>query len=210
LPVLLGLKAVNERALRFALLLSLAGVLFAVTGFTQAAHWTIATAAAVALVAFRLFEQPCQKPKTVGVHASFPTFVRLAYVWLMISAALGVSGVYFDHYHGWIGASRHALTVGFVSTMVFAIGQRILPAFAGMRLLYSSRLMLGCLLLLNVGCMLRVSSEILAYENYWPAAWNVLPLSAVCELAAVTLFAANMALTFKQPPAHEMNRATAA
>jgi hypothetical protein len=86
--------------------------------------------------------------------------------------------------------------------MVFAIGQRVLPAFAGMRVLYSTRSMLSCLLLLNLGCMLRVSSEILAYENYWPAAWHVLPWSAVCELTAVTLFAANMLLTFKQPPAH--------
>jgi len=85
---------------------------------------------------------------------------------------------------------------------VFAIGQRILPAFAGMRILYSPSLMFGCLLLLNTGCMLRVSSEILAYENYWPAGWQVLPWSAVCELTAVTLFAANMLLTFKQPPAH--------
>ena len=123
-------------------------------------------------------------------------------MWLVIAAALGVCAVYFDRAHGWIGASRHALTVGFVSTMVFAIGQRVLPAFAGMRVLYSPRLMLACLLLLNTGCMLRVSSEILAYENYWPPAWKVLPWSAICELTAVTVFAANMLLTFKQPPAH--------
>jgi hypothetical protein len=131
-----------------------------------------------------------------------PSPGRIAYVWLIIAAALGVCAVYSDRAHGWIGASRHALTVGFVSTMVFAIGQRVLPAFAGMRVLYSPRLMLVCLLLLNAGCLLRVSTEILAYENYWPAAWNVLPWSAVCELIAVTMFAANMLLTFKQPPAH--------
>ena len=65
--------------------------------------------------------------------------------------------------------------------------------------------MLGCLLLLNLGCALRVSSEILAYEDYWPRAWSALPWSAVCELAAMTLFAANLLLTFRQPPAHEMN-----
>ena len=202
LPVFLGLKPLNERTLRYALLLSIAGVVLAVTGFTQAAHWVIMAAAVVAVAAFRLCERPRQKPKTAGVHGSFPTFVRIAYLWLTIAAALGVCSVYFDHSHGWIGASRHALTVGFVSTMVFAIGQRVLPAFAGMRVLYSTRLMLSCLLLLNLGCMLRVSSEILAYENYWPAAWHVLPWSAVCELIAVTVFAANMLLTFKQPPAH--------
>jgi hypothetical protein len=202
LPVFLGLKPLNERALRYALLLSITGVLFAVTGFLQAAHWLLAIAAVIAVTAFHLFERPLQQAKTAGVHASFPAFVRMAYVWLVIAAALGVCAVYFDHAHGWIGASRHALTVGFVSTMVFAIGQRVLPAFAGMRVLYSPRLMLVSLLLLNVGCLLRVSTEILAYENYWPAAWNALPWSAICELTAVTVFAANMLLTFRQPPAH--------
>ena len=207
LPVFLGLEALNERALRYALALSIAGVVLAITGFTQAEHWVIASAAVVAVAALQLLRKPRQKPKTAGVHPSFPTFVRIAYIWMVIAALLGICGVYLDHAHGWIGASRHALTVGFISTMVFAIGQRVLPAFAGMRVLYSSRLMLICLLLLNVGCLLRVSSEIFAYEEYWPAAWHVVPWSAVCELIAVTLFAANLLLTFKQPPAH-LHRAT--
>ena len=94
--------------------------------------------------------------------------------------------------------------------MVFAVGQRVLPAFAGMRIVYSRRLMLSCLLLLNLGCALRVSSEILAYEGYWLPAWSALPWSAVLELAAVTLFAANLVLTFKQPPAHQMKAAPTA
>jgi uncharacterized protein involved in response to NO len=202
LPVFLGLKPLRERWLRYALLLSIAGVLLAVTGFTPAAHWFLIAAAALAVAAFRLLEQPAQKAKTAGVHPWFPAFVRIAYAWMAMAAALGVCAVYYDHAHGWIGASRHALTVGFVSIMVFAIGQRVLPAFAGMRVLYSPRLMLACLLLLNLGCMLRVSSEILAYENYWPLAWHVLPWSAVLELSAVTVFAANMLFTFKQSPAH--------
>ena len=86
--------------------------------------------------------------------------------------------------------------------MVFTIGQWVLPAFAGMRVLYSPPLMLTCLLLLNTGCLLRVNSEILAYENYWLPAWKILPVSAIFELAAVTVFGVNMLLTFKQPPAH--------
>jgi uncharacterized protein involved in response to NO len=202
LPVFLGLKPSNDSALRFALLLSITGVLLIAVGFSQVAHWFLAAATIISAAAFRLFEQPRQAAKITGVHTSFPMFVRIAYLWLVIASALGVCGVYFDHAHGWIGASRHALTVGFVSTMVFAIGQRVLPAFAGMRVLYSPRLMLTCLSLLNTGCLLRVSSEILAYENYWPVAWKVLPWSAICELMAVTVFAANMLLTFKQSPAH--------
>ena len=208
LPTFLGLKPLNEKTLRYALLLSIVGVLLTATGFSPAAHWLIAVAAITAVAAFHLFEQPRQAPKTAGVHASFPAFVRIAYLWLLIASSLGICSAYFDHNHGWIGASRHALTVGFVSTMVFAIGQRVLPAFAGMRVLYSPRLMLACLLLLNMGCALRVSGEILAYENYWAPAWKILPWSAICELMAVTAFAANMLLTFKLPPAHLLKPTT--
>lgn len=202
LPVFLGLKPLDERLLRCALLFSIGGVLLIVTGLSTVGHWLIVAAAVASVCALHLFEQPRQAPKTTGVHPQFPRFVRIAYIWLLIASALGVCSVYLDHAHGWIGASRHALTVGLISTMVFAIGQRVLPAFAGMRVLYSPRLMLMCLVLLNVGCVLRVGSEILAYEDYWSPAWQALPWSAICELMAVTVFAVNMLLTFKQPPAH--------
>ena len=46
------------------------------------------------------------------------------------------------------------------------------------------------------GCTLRVTSEILAYQNYAAWAWNVLPVSALIELTAVTLFAVNLIITF--------------
>jgi hypothetical protein len=149
-------------------------------------------------------ESSKSSPSPPGVHPSFVIFVRIAYVWLLGATTLGIAAAYLDHGNGWVGGSRHALTVGFISTMVFAVGQRVLPAFAGMRVLYSRQLMFGCLLLLNLGCMLRVGSEILAYENYWPRAWSALPWSAALELAAVTLFAANLVLTFRQPPPHQV------
>lgn len=203
LPVFLGLKMVHERLLRLALLCNIVGVGLALAGFFHEAPWFLVLASILAIISLHLFQKPEQPAKTAGVHASFPVFVRIAYLWLVIAAGLGVSAAYFDHTYGWIGASRHALTVGFISTMVFTIGQRVLPAFAGMKLLYSRRLMFTSLILLNVGCTLRVSSEALAYEGYWPPAWHVLPWSAICELMAVTVFAANLMLTFKQPPAHQ-------
>lgn len=207
LPVFLGLRPVAERTLKLALLLSIIGVVMAQLGLFRVAPWLFAIAAFASVSAFHLLG-PAERPaKTTGVHASFPAFVRIAYLWLLIATILGITAAYLDHANGWVGASRHALTVGFISTMVFSIGQRILPAFAGMRVLYSPRLMLTCLVLLNVGCSLRVSSEILAYEGYWAPAWNALPWSAICELAAVTVFADNLLLTFKQPPAHEMKPA---
>ena len=42
---------------------------------------------------------------------------------------------------------------------------RVLPAFSGMKVLFSPRLMFASLSLLTLGCALRVSSEILAYES---------------------------------------------
>jgi uncharacterized protein involved in response to NO len=84
--------------------------------------------------------------------------------------------------------------------MVFCVGQRILPAFSGMRLLFSPRLMFAGLLLLSVGCILRVSCEVLAYQEIVPGAWAWLPYSAILELSAVTLFAANLVVTFLRPP----------
>jgi uncharacterized protein involved in response to NO len=210
LPVFLGLKPVNDAALRCALLLSIVGVALAEARLPHLAPWVIALAAITAVAAFHLSGRAERTAKTAGIHVSFPVFIRIAYVWLLIATGLGICAAYLDRANGWVGASRHALTVGFVSTMVFAIGQRVLPAFAGMRVLYSPRLMLVCLLLLNVGCTLRVSSEILAYENYWSPAWKILPVSAICELAAVTVFAVNMLLTFRQPPAYKIKPASAA
>jgi hypothetical protein len=100
------------------------------------------------------------------------------------------------------------LTVGFLAMMVFGIGQRVLPAFSGMRLLFSTRLMFVSMLLLTIGCLLRVSSEILAYQGFAHWAWSWLPVSAITEMAAVTLFALNLSLTFWQqrPPALAASR----
>jgi hypothetical protein len=60
--------------------------------------------------------------------------------------------------------------------------------------------MLAGLVLLSAGCLLRTSSEVLAYQQYAAWAWSVLPVSAIVELAAVTTFAVNMAMTFLVGP----------
>ena len=60
--------------------------------------------------------------------------------------------------------------------------------------------MLVMLILLMTGCTLRVSGEILAYQEYAKWAWNILPISALIELTAVTLFAFNLIVTFVRPP----------
>jgi hypothetical protein len=200
LPVFLGLREPSSRGLLAALGASACGLAAALLGHLQIATLLLLIASILATVSLSVFGRPRKPAKTLGVSPSFPAFVRGAYVWLLIAAALGVYAALADVHGGIWGASRHALTVGFLSTMVFAIGQRVLPAFCGMRLLYSKGLMAASLAILNLGCLLRVGSEVPAYEANLRAAWQILPVSAVTELTAVTLFAINLGVTLLLPP----------
>jgi uncharacterized protein involved in response to NO len=210
LPIFLGLRAPRARWLFAALGVAWISVVAMLSGFAILSTVLLPFAALAAIEGLGVFEPSIRTAKINGVHPAFPIFVRGAYVWLLIASVLSFAAAVADRQGGIWGASRHALTVGFLATMVFAIGQRILPAFCGARVLFSRDLMFASLLLLNIGCFLRVASEIPAYEGYLHQAWSVLPVSAVTELIAVTLFAANLGLTFLRPPAHLLkNQATA-
>jgi len=151
-----------------------------------------------AISALRVLQPSARKPKTIGVYASYPVFVRLSFIWLVVGAVLGVLADVVPGAPGLGGASRHAVTVGFLATFIFAIAPRLLPSFLNGRELQSPKLMAASLWLLTVGCTLRVSSEAIAYSS-GGAAWSLLPVSAYLELSAVLFFVLNMALTLKQP-----------
>ena len=202
MTVFLGLKPLRPRLLVSALVVNFAGVVLTLVGWGAEATGLFVVSTALATAALRMFEPARQEAKTRGVHPSFPFFVRMAYGWLLAAALLGVGAALWDSSGGIWGASRHALTVGFIAMMVFCVGQRILPAFAGMRLLWSTRLMFAGLVLLTIGCTLRVSSEVLAYQGYANWAWSVLPVSALLELAGISAFAMNIFGTFILEPSH--------
>ena len=211
LPTFLGLRPTRSKLVLIALALNFAGVVAAFFSAMLTTKVLLLAGIVAAIVALRLAEPPERGAKIKGVHSSFPVFVRIAYAWAFIAAGLGVWAATAGNSPGMWGASRHALTVGFLAMMVFAIGQRILPAFSGMRLLFSTKLMFIGLLLLTIGCLLRVGSEVLAYQNLWHEAWKCLPLSAFTELTAVTVFAINLFATFasRPPSANVVNTSTA-
>jgi uncharacterized protein involved in response to NO len=201
LTVFLGLRPLRSRLLLAAIAANTAGVIAALFGYFAPATLLLLVGGVSAGVAIRFFEPSVKKPKVANIHASFPYFVRSAYVWLVVAAALGI----WAEFNGTLspgiwGASRHALTVGFIAAMVFSVGQRVLPSFCGMLILASPKLMFAGLTLLMLGCTLRVSSEIVAYQGYAAWAWNVLPISALIEMTAVTIFAINLVWTFLRPP----------
>lgn len=200
LPVFLGLREPKSRGLLLSMAALLAGIATAATGHFEAATLVLFGACVAATQSLHIFRRSRKPAKTLGVSPLFPIFMRASYAWLWVAGTLGIYAAQSDVHGGIWGASRHALTVGFLATMVFAIGPRVLPAFCGMRLLFSKRLMGISLAALNIGCMLRVVSEIPAYESNLHFAWAVLPVSAVTELTAVTLFGLNLAITLLLPP----------
>ncbi len=181
--------------LRWALALDLLGVLSGVSGWSKVATILLASSAVAIVLALHLAQRPHGLAKIQGIHPSFPSFIRIAYAWLTIAGGMSIWAAFADRHGGIWGASRHALTVGFAATMVFSIGPRILPHFAGVHAIFSKRLMFLALLLIQTGCLLRVTSEPLAYEGLLSFAWKVLSISGMLELSAVLLFAANIILT---------------
>jgi hypothetical protein len=200
LPVLLGLRPAMTRGLMAGVAINSIAVVLMLLGWRLAPTMLFAVAAIVMAVSLRIFEPSAQPPKIRGVHPTFPLFIRCAYAWLIVAALLGTAAALWDVSGGIWGASRHAFTVGFVSVMVFSIGQRVMPAFAAMGPLWSPRLMFAGLLLLTTGCLVRVTSEVVAYQSGAAWAWSALPASALLELTAVTLFAVNMTATFLAAP----------
>ena len=196
LPTFLAISKPHVRLFREALILDLAGVLFGVAGWTRVATILLALSAVGIGLSLNLTQRPHGPAKVQGIHPSFPVFIRLAYAWLVIASLMGIWAAFADQHGGIWGASRHALTVGFAATMVFAIGPRILPHFAGIYSIFSKRLMFLSLLLLQTGCTLRVCSEPLAYEGIQSFAWKTLPISGMLELSGVLVFAVNIVLTF--------------
>lgn len=195
LPVFLGVKPVRGRMLQIAVAVDIAGVTLGMAGQFLPASLLLAAAALLAAHAIGVFTVPERPAKTIGIHASFPVFLRVAYAWSILAALLGIWAAAADVHGGLWGGSRHALTVGFAAMMVMTVGPRILPHFAGVRALWSSGLMLATLVLLLAGCTLRVSMEPLAYEGFAHFAWRLLPLSGCLELGAVLLFALQLIMT---------------
>jgi uncharacterized protein involved in response to NO len=196
LPTFLAIPTPDAAKLRWALALDLLGVLCGATGWVKTATILLAAGAIAIVLALHLAHREQRQAKVQGVHPGFPAFIRISYLWLAAAGCMSIWAAFADSHGGIWGASRHALTVGFAATMVFSIGPRILPHFAGIQAIFSKRLMFLSLLLIQAGCLLRVSAEPLAYEGILGVAWRILPVSGMLELSAVLLFATNLTLTF--------------
>ena len=83
-----------------------------------------------------------------------------------------------------MAAYHHAYTVGFVSMMIVGVASRVVPILAGLDASRLSRLW-GPFLLLNIGCIGRVSLQITA--DWFPqVAFPLVGLTGFLEVAALS------------------------
>jgi hypothetical protein len=130
-----------------------------------------------------------------GIDPGYEKFVRLAYAWLVLAGLMLLAfsivtlrGLPLDH--AYVGAYRHALTVGFITTMMMGMAYRIVPVFRGVAL-WSARLRDLTFWLLAVGNVIRVLFQSLSAAA-GPVWLRVAGISGVLELGALVLFAVNL------------------
>jgi hypothetical protein len=145
-------------------------------------------------------------------HASLDCYPPLAFFWLLVALALMSGGMLYETVnddslpHAYMGAVRHALTVGFMTTLILGVGQRMIPVL-DRTVLAIPILTVPILVLIGVGNCLRVGSELAIVAT--PAAFRVMPISAVLEWSALLLFAINITATmFHRDPLLRRGRVT--
>lgn len=145
-------------------------------------------------------------------HASLDFYPPLAFIWLVTALAMMTGGMMFEAVehnslpHAYMGSVRHALTVGFMTTLILGVGQRIVPVL-DRTVLALPRLTLPILVLIGFGNLLRVGAELASIVS--PAAYVIMPLSALMEWSALMLFALNLTATmFHKDPLLKQGRVT--
>lgn len=119
--------------------------------------------------------------------APFPIF--LAYIWIIFSLSLlllmpvyqSVSHIVFSH--AYYGAIRHAIVVGGISLMMAAMASQV----------FRFHFSLAALLLMNIGCFLRVFLQILS--DWTPLGFTLLPISGVVEICGFGILSLSFLLS---------------
>jgi uncharacterized protein involved in response to NO len=203
LPTFLGLPQGGAALAWVALLLLTTGTAVEVgtrvanaPGVSVGAMFLTLAGATCAVVTLRVWRPVL--PVEDGEAAWLGRFVRTAYGWLIVATLLllglrtaeALGPVSPLHQHAFGGASRHALTVGFVSLMIVGVAWRILPIFSGAARPHPARIAAVFTLLL-AGSLLRVGGQIAA--GLWGGGWHiVMGLSGWLELLGVYLFAQDL------------------
>jgi uncharacterized protein involved in response to NO len=204
LPNFIGLRQPLAKPANAAFWLFNAGIALRVIGLQP-----LIIAAALELLAVVLYihalgilTRPVVKVQISGVDDAYEWFVRLAYPWLLVTVVMILLGDLYQLLtgsappHPYIGAYRHAVTVGFISTLMMGVAYRILPIFSGTQL-HSPRAMRISFWFLAIGNLFRVGWQLGTLSGS-PIAFAGTGLSGYLELTAMIMFGWNIIKTLKE------------
>jgi hypothetical protein len=168
LPGFLGVESANPVLARWVFVTFNIGILlwiFAeVSGFQIlliAASGLELLAVLIAIVSLNLFQAQRAAVEISGESPYFEWYIRLAYIWLIAAISLMIGGAIFEivsmstQTHMFKDAYRHALAMGFVTTILMGVAQRVLPVWEG-KTIHSSTLMSRVFFLLLLGNIIRI------------------------------------------------------
>ncbi len=164
--------------------------------FSQVVVFPIAFAIIAFIYGLRIFERSTKELHDIIMDRSYAKTIRTAYIWLIVSVIILLAMPFLGHgtevqkrFHG---SLNHALTVGFITMMIIGYASKMIPTFKGINM-HSIKLSNITFILLNMGCFLRVFSQILVGTSGGkPLFYATLGTSGWFELAALGIFGYNL------------------
>lgn len=211
LPVFLGLRAAREKPVSYSLVLLNLGILLRVIillilpespafpALLQVSAILEFAAVVVFVYGLNIFAKPEIELPPMEASTNYERSVKGAYLWLIFAVTLdlylaltapGTRGTFIR------GAHIHALTVGFITMMMFGYATRIIPIFKGVDL-HSLRLADSALFMLIGSNIFRVGLEL--FYLYTGPFKALLGLSGFVTLAAYAVFGYNIWMTINKP-----------
>jgi hypothetical protein len=196
IPGLLNIRQLRPRWFGFALLMHNAGLcLFLIPRRPSQIAGAICMLVGVSFYLIGMDGLRAKPSRPIyGIDVRGHVLIRVAFFWLVCGLAMILVQQFHPEWpHAYSGAWRHALTVGFVMTMILGVGYRMIPIFIRQPLA-STRLMLASAVLIIIGNAGRVTLELLTIGG-WAWSFRLMGITGVLELAALILFAVNIAAT---------------
>ena len=133
-----------------------------------------------------------------GEYGRFELLIYSAYAWLLVAVALNMAGL-ASGLVPWISvpqdAARHALTVGFITLLIFGMSARMAPGFSHKKGLAYPRLVVVTFVLGNIAALLRVVPTFFTSSDAALSLWG---FSGLFGWAAVAVLAVNLVSTFRR------------
>ncbi|NOG86072.1 MAG: DUF542 domain-containing protein [Planctomycetes bacterium] len=131
------------------------------------------------------------------IEKGYEKFVLAGIIWLVFAEIAMLIFTFYETAtgsavsHAIMGSYRHAVTVGFITMLIFGYASRIIPISKGLKL-YSNTSLIITFVLINLGSILRVVFQPLAVHTGSTHFYWIMGVSGVIESLAILLFGINI------------------